>query len=94
MATQAVRAPGLAECSEAPRLLRLVILQFICKFPYLFFPRYIHHAFGIVVKAFARQIHKPRFEFCPFRHGPGDCENLLLRTRQSAPAERIRTIQL
>src|ERR1700730_11002536 len=69
--------------------------QLTCKFPYLFFPRDIHNAFGIVEKAFAQQIRQPGFELCPLRDGFGNLESLMgwLRTRHSAPDARRRTIK-
>jgi|GEM_PF-4313928 len=51
-------------------------LQLTCKFPYLFFPRDIDYAFGIVVKAFVQEADKPRFESCPVGDIRGNSEGL------------------
>ncbi len=42
---------NFARLASAPIL--SFLLQLTCKLPYLFFPRDIHNAFGIVVEAFA-----------------------------------------
>ena len=72
----------------------LIAFEFICKFLYLSFPRDIHNSFCIVVKAVAQKIYEPYLEFGALYRGSGHFESGWSRTRQSAPAERIREIGL
>ena len=69
-----------------------LVSKIICKFLYLFFPRDIHNASCIVVKAVA-QVYKKRSSGCAvFGEVRGDYETAMLRTRYRAPNERSREI--
>jgi hypothetical protein len=66
-----------------------VVLQPICKFLYLFFPRDIQDSLRIVVQAFPQEIGQSRLDFCPLQNRFGnDDDGRRLRTRQSAPDVR------
>jgi hypothetical protein len=70
------------------------MLQFICKFLYLAFPRDIHDSVGIVGKALVQKNKEPGFDSRLFDDLRRNNECILARATYSAPSERIREIWL
>ncbi len=76
------------------RALLPIAPQFICNVLYLFFPRYIHDSFRIVVKAFAQRGDESSLEAYARHVRPANGDSEGLRARQRTPDARNSEIRV